>query len=205
MINIFHGDNPTASREACLNAISVAELGSVLQIDSKNIDLNQITNFLSSGTLFEDRHTLVINNFFSISKANIDKVIKQINNNKCDVIIWQDKALNATQLKTFPKANVQLFKADNKIFSCLNAIKPHNLNQFISLYDQIISQDLFDLFLYFLKNNLRRQLQGYGKFDQIQIKKTYLQIIELEYQYKTGQLSLPKDLALKRVLTPILK
>ncbi len=205
MITIFHGDNPTASRTACLELVNTAKSGSVFQTDSKNIDLNQLNNFLSSGSLFEDAKTLVIDNFFSIPKANLDKLVKLINQNQCDVIIWQDKALNATQLKTFPQAKVQAFKADNQLFTCLNAIKPHNLNQFIKLYDQVVQKDLFDLFLYLLKGNLRRQLQTYSKFDQVQIKKIYLQLIELEFQYKTGQLSLPKDMALKRVLVPILR
>ena len=133
MITIFHGDNSTASRTACLEIINTAKSGSVFQTDSKNIDLNQLNNFLSSGSLFEDSKTLVVDNFFSIPKANLDKLVKLINQNQCDVIIWQDKALNVTQLKTFPQAKVQAFKADNQLFTCLNAIIPHNLNQFIKL------------------------------------------------------------------------
>jgi len=45
----------------------------------------------------------------------------------------------------------------------------------------------------------------YSKYDPALVQKTYLQIIELEYQSKTGQLSLPKEIALKRVLLPLLK
>lgn len=205
MITIIHGDNATASRSVCLDLVSKSDTAAVLQLDSKNIDLNQINNFLSSGSLFETAKLLLFNNFFSIPKSNLDKIIKLINQNQCDVIIWQDKALNATQLKTFPQAKIQLFRADNQIFTCLNALQPHNLNRFIQLYEQVVAKDLFDLFLYLLKGSLRRQLQTGSRFDQALLKKIYLQIIELEFQYKTGQLSLPKDLALKRVLVPILK
>ena len=203
MITIFHGDDASTSRTAFLTKINACP--SSIQIEPKSVDLNQINNYLSTGSLFTETKTIIFNNFFSISKANLDKIIKLINNQNCDVIIWQDKTLNATQLKIFPQAKINYFKADNQLFICLNALKPHNLNQFIQLYETVIAKDLFDLFLYLLKGNLRRQLQTYTKFNESQVKKIYLQIIELEFLYKSGQLSLPKDLALKRVLVPILK
>jgi len=205
MITIFHGDDTVASRSAYLELISKAKIESILKIDSKNIDLNQINNFLSSGSLFEESKLLVISNFFSIPKANLDKVVKLINNNQCDIIIWQDKALNSTQLNVFPSAKINSFKADNYLFVCLNSIKPKNLKVFVPIYEKIISLGLFDLFLYLLRGNLRKQLQTYSKFNEALLKKTYLQIIEMEFQYKTGILPLPKELALIRVLTQLMK
>jgi hypothetical protein len=201
MITIFHGDDQVKSREAFLSAVT----SDTLKLDSKNIDLNQVNNYLNEGSLFGDTKTIAISNFFTIPKANLDKIVKLILKTKVNVVIWQDKLLNVTQLKTFPKATILSYKADNSLYSCLNSIKPKNLNRFIVLYDKVINQNLFDLFLYLLKAKFRKLLQFPSTFDQKVILRTYLQIIELEYQYKSGQLSFSKDLALKRVLLPLLR
>lgn len=205
MITIFHGDNPSASRQAFFEFINQIKDQELLHLDAKNIDLNQINNFLHGGSLFPGTKVLAIDNFFSTAKSTLDKLTKLFDPQSIEIVLWQDKTLSAAQTKIFPQAKYFGFKADNRIFACLGAIKPHNLNTFNQLYDQIIDNDLFDLFLYLLKSQLRRQLQTYSKYDPTVIQKTYLQTIELEYQYKTGQLSLPREIALKRVLLPLLK
>jgi hypothetical protein len=205
MITIFHGDNPSESRKAFLEFISQTSDKDILHLDSKTVDLNQVNNFLEGGSLFRGIKILAIDNFFSIGKPVLDKLIKLINPKSVEIILWQDKTLSAVQTKIFPKAKYIHFKADNRIFSCLGAIKPDNLKTFNGLYDQIVNNDLFDLFLYLLKAQLRRQLQNFSKYDPDLIKKIYLQTVELEFQYKSGQLSLPKEIALKRVLIPLLK
>jgi hypothetical protein len=205
MITVFHGDNPSESRKAFFEFINQFSGSDLLHLDSKSIDLNQVNNFINGGSLFPGVKFLAIDNFFSITKSILDKLTKLINPKSVEIVLWQDKALNATQTKVFPQAKYFAFKADNRIFSCLNAIKPGNLNTFNRLYDQIVNNDLFDLFLYLLKSQLRRQLQSYSKYSSALIQKIYLQTIELEFQSKSGQLSLPKDIALKRVLLPLLK
>jgi len=206
MITIFHGDNPSESRQAFLEFINQISGCDLLRLDSKSLDLDQINNFINGGSLFPGAKVLAFENFFSVAKPNLDKLTKFFFNPKSiEIVLWQDKTLSATQTKIFPKAKYFCFKADNRIFACLNAIKPHQLRTFNRLYDQIINNDLFDLFLYLLKSQFRRQLQTSSKYDPTLTQKTYLQTIELEYQYKTGQLSLPREIALKRVLLPLLK
>ncbi len=205
MITIFHGDNVAQSRTAYLEAISQAKKGSVLQLNAKGIDLNQVNNFLSSGSLFEDSKTLAIDNLFSISKPILDKLVNIVRHNSTDLLIWQDKTITPTQQKIFSQPKILSFKLDNKLFACLNSIRPHQLNSFAPLFEHIVSSGLFDLFVYLLKGSFRKQIQTSSKFDQNLLKKAYLQIIELEFQYKTGQLSLPRETALIRVLTPLVK
>jgi hypothetical protein len=205
MITIFHGDDPSESRKAFLEFTNQFSDSDLLHLDSKSIDLNQINNFLEGGSLFPGTKILAIDNFFSVSKPILDKLIKLINPKSVDIVLWQDKSLSIVQTRIFPQAKIFYFKADNRIFSCLGSIKPGNLKAFNGLYDQIVNNDLFDLFLYLLKAQLRRQLQSYSRYNSDLIKKIYLQTIELEYQSKSGQLSLPKEIALKRVLLPLLK
>lgn len=205
MITIFHGDDLSLSRQAYLATFEKMGESQVLHLDSKNINLDQINNFLQGGSLFAESQLIAIDNFFSISKSTQTKLIPLLLNSKTDIVLWQDKMLTAVQLKTFPQATFQKFKADNHIFTCINSLKPHNLSRFIKLYHEICAKDLFDLFFYLLKGTIRRQLASRSSFSVAVLVKTYLQLIELEYQYKTGQLSLSKEIALERVLLPLLR
>jgi len=206
MIYIFHGDNQFDSRQALNKLLEQYTQYDQLKTDSKNIDLDRVNLFLQSSSLFAEKKVLIIENFFSANKSIIDKLIKVVkDSNDIDLIIWQDKALNATQLKTFPQSKVQLFALSNKLFGCLNAVRPKNLNGFVPLYKEVLKMGLYDLFLYLIKGNLRRQLTTYSKFDQTKVKNSYLQLIELDYQNKSGQLSIPKEIALERIVMNLIK
>lgn len=206
MIYIFHGDNQFDSRQALNKLLEQYTQYDQLKTDSKNIDLDRVNLFLQSSSLFAEKKVLIIENFFSANKSIIDKLIKVVkDSNDIDLIIWQDKSLNATQLKTFPQSKVQLFALSNKLFGCLNAVRPKNLNGFIPLYKEVLKMGLYDLFLYLIKGNLRRQLTTYSKFDQTKVKNSYLQLIELDYQNKSGQLSIPKEIALERIVMNLIK
>jgi len=206
MIYIFHGDNQFDSRQALNKLLEQYTQYDQLKTDSKNVDLDRVNLFLQSSSLFAEKKVLIIENFFSTNKSILDKLIKVVkNSNDIDLIIWQDKALNATQLKTFPQSKVQLFALSNKLFGCLNAVRPKNLNGFIPLYKEVLKMGLYDLFLYLIKGNLRRQLTTYSKFDQTKVKNSYLQLIELDYQNKSGQLSIPKEIALERIVMNLIK
>lgn len=206
MIHIFHGDNQKDSRNALNNFLEQNQNTDILKLDSKEIDLDKINNFLNGPSLFTGNKTLVLLNFFSISKPILDKLIKIIKTDKdSQIIIWQDKTLNATQLKTFPNSKTESFKVDNNLFKCLNSIRPNNLKNLIPLLHQVYEDGLYDLFLYFVKNNFRKQLTSFSSFNKDLLKKSYLQVIELDYQNKSGQLSIPKELALERILINLVK
>lgn len=193
MIFIFHGDDQVKSRQALLAKIHQNPDCEVFHPDSRTINLDQINNFLFGPTLFSHPKILWLDNFFSISKPILAKLIPLLGQSDVDAYLWQDKALTPTQLKTFPKSQIQLFRLDNLIFKCLYAIKPKNLHYCLPLYHQIIKSNYYDLFLYLLKNRLHKNLNSANL-------PAYLKLIELDYQNKTGQLTLPKEIALERVL-----
>ena len=206
MYYIFHGDNQLASRSA-LNSFLDKKTGfDIFRVDAKEINLDNINGFINSQSLFSSQKIIVFLNFFSIPKAISDKLIKIIKSNSdFDIVIWQDKTITATQIKTFPKATIEVFPLDKKLFNCLNNLYPKNLTKFIPLFHQVLEQEPFELFLFWLKLNLRKQLTGFSRFSLNSIKTAYLQTIELDYQSKTGQLVIPKEIALERILLNLLK
>jgi hypothetical protein len=206
MIHIFHGDNQINSRDALNTFLGSKKDCEILRIESKEINLDQINIFINSQSLFTTPKLIVFLNFFSIPKAILDKVIKIIkSNDSFDIVIWQDKSLNPTQLKNFPKAKIELFPLDKKLFKCLNNLYPNNLSKFLTLYHQVLEQEPFELFLFWVKFNLRKQLTNYSPLSPEKLKKAYLQTIELDYQSKNGQLTIPKEIALERIFINLLK
>lgn len=206
MIYIFHGDNQLESRKSFSDFLDQNKNIDILRLDSKNIDVDKVNLFLQESSLFNTKKILSISNLFSTNKSILDQINKLINQvESIDTVIWQDKTLTPTQLKTFKNAQVKNFPLDNKLFACLNSVKPKNIIRVIPLYHQVIKLGLYDLFLYFLKNNFRKQLISYPKFDQPTTKRFYLQLIDLDFKNKTGELTIPKELALERMLTNLTK
>jgi hypothetical protein len=206
MIYIYHGDDQNKSRAAFNQALDQKKNYDILRLDNKEINLDVINGFINSQSLFSNTRIIAITNFFSIPKPILDKLLKIIKSNPSfDIYIWQDKSLNPTQVKTLPTATLMFFPVDKIIFSCLNNLRPNNLSKFIPLYHQVLNQEPFELFLFWLKLNIRKQLTSFSKFPTNLLKTAYLQIIELDYQSKTGQLSISKELALERILLNLIK
>lgn len=205
MIYIFHGDNIESSRTAWSTTLNGLKDTQVLRLDSKTYDLDNLNQFLQSQDMFGSPKVLAFSNLFSIPKANLDKIIKLLICSPISIFIWQDKLLTATQLKILPQAKVNIFKTDNSIFKCIKLVQPGKFSIFLPPYQKVISQGLYDLFLYLLKGNLRRQLQTSSRFPADRLKKTYLYLIELDYQNKSGQLSIPCETALERILFNLMR
>lgn len=205
MIYIFHGDDLYQSRQALDNLLSTHRSDQTFRLESKEITPDKIENFLSTPSLFSLPKILILVNPFSLPKPTQDKIIPIISKTSDDIFIWQDKLLTATQLKAFSKPKVTLFRLPNDLFASLNAVKPNNLKIFLPLFYKTIKSQAYDLYLYLLKANLRKQLTtGYSRFPQGNLKTTYLQLLELDYQTKTGQLVLPKEIALERIMIQLL-
>ena len=206
MITIFHGENQLQSRTAYNTALESLTNTETLRLDHKESNPEIISNFLNTGSLFATPKAIALTNLFSVSKPSLDKITKILQKaSNLSIYIWQDKKLNLTQLKSFPRAKVLYFALSKNLFTCLYAAKPHNLNQFIKLYRQTLETEPYDLFAYLLKNNLRKQLESTSKFPIESLKRAFLNLIELDFLNKSGQLTIPKEIALERIMINLLK
>ena len=206
MIFIFHGDDQNQSRQAFNQVLDQKKDYDILRVDYKEVNLDIVNGFINSQSLFSNPRTIAFSNFFSIPKPILDKLVKIIKSNlNFDIYIWQDKTITPTQAKTFSESTIKYFPLDKIIFQCLNNLRPNNLSRFIPLYHRVIQEQPFDLFLFFTKLNLRKQLTTYSKFSQESLKKSYLQTIELDFQNKTGQLVISKEIALERIFINLMK
>lgn len=210
MIHIFHGDDQQGSRAAFNQYLDSQSTADILRLDHKDTNLDQINGFLNGPSLFPGSKIIAFSNFFSISKPILDKLIKIISSPLVkegaggDLVLWQDKLLNATQLKTFPQAVTQIFKQNNPLWSCLNSLQPHNSKKFFPTFHLIIA-DNYDLFLYLVKAQIRKQLTTPSRFSFASLKRCYLRLTELDFANKTGQLSISAPVALERILLELME
>lgn len=204
MIYIFHGEDTSRSRARLLDFLSAQKTLNTLKLDHKSANLDNVNLFLNATSFFADKKLLLIDNFFSLNKATLEKITPILNNSTEDIAIWQDKQLSATQLKLFPQAKVEEFKAASILWDTIFSISPGSTKRFVEKYHTMLQTEPFDLFLYLVKNSFRKQLVTSSKFDKEKLKKAYLLLIELDYQNKTGTLAIPKELALERVIISLL-
>lgn len=205
MIFIYHGDDQYQSLQAFQLKTDEYQNFEQLRFDNKNIDYDKLNQFVNSASLFGSDKVLILDNSFSLVKTNLEKLQKIIlNNQDVDVIIWQDKTLKPTEISVFKSALQTKFPLDKKLFACLSSLKPGNIHTFCELYQHTISQEPFELFFFWLKNNIRKNLGTYSKFPEDKLKDTYLSLINFEYKYKTGQLFEPKENGLLNILVDLM-
>ena len=206
MIQIYHGANNYLSRQSLNQQIDNINSQNTTRLDKREIELVIINNFLNTASFFQDKKILVLDGFFSIPKSNKRAQIeKTLIGSDDQIFIWHSKKLTASQLKIFSQSKNFEFNLSNQLFSCIYSIKPGNLNTFLSLFGQIKNREPFELILYLIKQNLRKQLASWSKLPSDKLKTAYLHLIELDYQSKTGQLVIPKESALERIIINLLK
>jgi hypothetical protein len=203
MINIFHGDNQVNSRNTFLSFLDNYQ-GDVLRLNYKQVNIDKINNFLEGQSLFESKKMLAISNLFSIPKANLDKIIPIFKKTSIDIAIWQDKKLTPTQIKSLGQTKENIFALDKNIFLLLRQIIPKNRQKFFKLYHELLKTQAFDLLFFWIKRNIRQQLNTYTRFDKNNLKKTYLKLIDLDYHNKSGKLNIPREIGLERILLELL-
>lgn len=204
MITIFHGTDTFKSRQALNQAIKQINSPDFLKLDQKKINLETIQNFLNTQSLLSQPKVILLNNFFSLHPATRTKIATIINQTQHQVFIWQNKKLNASQTKIFPDSKNFQSNLSSILWTCLNAFKPKSLKSFLPLYQKLLQTEPYDLFLYLLKNKVRKELSSYSAFPTPKLKKFYLKLIKLDYQNKTGQLTDPKEQVLERLFINVL-
>lgn len=204
MIFIFHGTNIFQSRKQLNVQIDLITPKQTLRLDKKTINLETINNFLNTISFLEENKVLVLDDFFSIPKSKKRLLIEDIlNQSNQQIFIWQPKKVTIAQIKSFPKSKAYEFNLSSQLFSCVYSIKPNNLRGFLTSLNNIKETEPFELILHLIKQNLRKQLTS-KTFPLSKIKVAYLNLIELDYQSKTGNLSTDKFIALERIIISLL-
>jgi len=130
MITLLHGENIEASRaeyNRLKDAIYEKEL-----LDGKVLDETNLTQAISSGSMFGGEKTVFIDNLFGKlgrKTTRIEKLATIIRESVTPVVLWEDKEVGITVLRSLGKADVKLFKIPQNIFQFLDTLTAETYNR----------------------------------------------------------------------------
>ena len=133
MIYIFHGNHTAQSYSEFSELLNNYKLHEKFHQNNKNLDIDSLNRFLNTPSLFSQTKVVILENLFSLLKPQFDIVSKLINSHPdLDYLFWQDKKIETTKLKIFPKSIVKFFVLPEVLFSTLDSIRPQNKIDFVT-------------------------------------------------------------------------
>ena len=127
MITFLHGDNIEVSR-AEFNRIKAATKGKEIRsLDGRTLDAAALTQAVESTSLFGGDTMIFIENLFG-KLGRKTKLIESLaailtkSADTVDIVLWEDKEMGVTVIKSLGKADVKLFKIPSIIFQFLDTL-----------------------------------------------------------------------------------
>ncbi len=165
MIILLHGDNIDASRAELLRMIGVAKGKEIRQLSGRSIEPSQLVQAMESSSLFGGDTLVVIENLFGKLGRQIKKIgalsailLNAANAN--DVILWEDKELTASVVKTLGGATVRTFKTPTIIFQFLDGLRPKSAATLVPLFRKVAASQPAEISYTLLVRRVRQLIQA---------------------------------------------
>lgn len=145
MITLLHGDHIEASRNELNTIKKEAGEKEIRQLDGQSIESATLIQSLDSSSLFGGEILVVIERLFSKlgrQQKKIEELAGMLAKTQADIVLWEDKEVGATVIKNLGTATVRLFKLPVLIFQFLDTVKPNNVKQLLTLFEQLDSPEL---------------------------------------------------------------
>ena len=220
MIYFLHGDNQVNSRQKLTDLVDLAKQDKkeVVKLNGLNLKLTDVLQNLETSSLFGQDKFIIIENLFSRPKSDEkDKIIKYLKKEKITpgLIFWEKKEISGTTLRWLPKTwQYQLFKTPVIIFKFLDALRPNNTSQVLSLMHDCLKNQETEMVFYMLARQTRlliiakdagrkglagapwqiaRLLNQAGFFTLKKLVNIYKKLLKIDTDIKTGQTFMPLD------------
>ena len=124
MLKIIHGENQVASRKKLTEWVAEAKRQNqeIVTLEAEKMDRAKLESTLLGDSLFGGSKTLILECLHSLPKSKKkEEFIDLISSASIDIILWEKKLLNKTDLKKLP-TETQLFeyKITVKLWSLLD-------------------------------------------------------------------------------------
>ena len=141
---ILHGEDSTKSYNRLITLVEdqKAKQIEVITQDAAELDITYLRQEIGSSGLFGTTKCFVIKNLFSGNKSkNKEKLLEVIaQNHDHKIIFWESKALSATALKPFAKAQIENFPISPVIFKFLDSLHPGNTKQILLSWKKLLEE-----------------------------------------------------------------
>jgi hypothetical protein len=169
MIILIHGNDLAASRNFYFEEKNKTENPVLLNGDGLTHDL--LFQSAENTSLFDDKKTILVENFFSKNKTNsieFKKIIDYINSNKTlSIIFWEPTELSKTNQTILKSAIVRTFSFPQILFTFLDNIKPNNSETLIKVFNQLKTTMEPELIFFMLTRQFRLMLNSLDSDKQI--------------------------------------
>ncbi|HUD44112.1 MAG TPA: hypothetical protein VMR41_01075 [Patescibacteria group bacterium] len=217
MLTLIHGDNTQASRNYYFEIKQKSTNAKILE--GEKIGLTDIIEAIEGDGLFATTQAVFIEQLFSKNRASseFDSILKYLNSDhKIPITLWEGKEIDKKQIAKLIKAANKQFSYPKTLFQLLDALRPGNGKQLVTLFQQSLQTEEVELLLFMLTKQFRlllalqsptndsieevkriqpwqmSKLQKQAKlFSETQLKYIYSKLYEFDLGYKTGGLSMP--------------
>lgn len=226
MITILHGDDIVKSRKALEIIKTQHRNAEIIFLDSKKLDLTSVKQALESASMFAKDRLVIIENFLSSKKSKSQEEIIEYLAKKppeTELIFWESVSLARQPLARLKGARVLEFKPEAVLFKFLESLRPGNTKEILALLLRSFKAEEPEIVFYMLVRQFRLLLfvkdeitSGVEEVDRLadwqkerltrqaknfnleQLVDIYRQLLEIDFQQKTGQAAfdLPKTLEL---------
>ncbi len=140
MLTIIHGSDTAASRKYFNDQKQHQE--NFVSLEADAVTLTDLTQILEGGGLFGESKYIFIEQFITKKKKSSEfKTIAAYLSEKASentILLWEGKELEPAHIKSIKNATTKIFKLPQTLFQLLDAIKPGNNAQLITLFHQTI-------------------------------------------------------------------
>lgn len=209
---ILHGENQALSRSQLRELVASQKN---VQFFNQKSSFEQIFNFLESKSLFGEIPIFVFENFFSRTKSKEKEKIIIFLKSKTDlnVIFWESKKIDGRSLASFKDYQIKEFPLPWSIYKFLDSLNPKNPKLGLMFLHEALKKSPPELILFMLGKHLgdliisadlgekgleakapwqKAKLVAQAKlFGVERLKVLYRNLLEIEYNLKSGLSSLP--------------
>jgi hypothetical protein len=223
-LTLLHGDHQEQSRNRLAQLIQTFRDQSleVFRFDAGKSAPDELRAILNTQMLFGQSSAVILENVFSLKSLKKKKEFIALitGESSAEVVLWEGKALTATQLKPFvaAKANIELFKLSQSLFQLMDSLGG-DPKKSLQLLDQTLQTESADFVFQmmvrqvrlllatalgaqlkehpFVLQKIRRQVRN---FSTQQLKDWHEKLTFLDYHSKTGQLRLTLTQEIEQLL-----
>lgn len=212
MIILLHGDDRQSSRAALLALKKKFSHLDLRLLNGKTADENALVQAIESQSVFGGSTAIIIENLLTTlggkpkAMEHVGDILKR-SAESATIILWEEKEVSPSTIRHLGShVEGNLFKIPAVIFSFLDAIRPGNATQLLSLYAKTMEHSAAELIFTLLVRRLRTLMQLSGGttpkgmapwqltrltkqarfFTMDQILTMEKQLLDAEYAIKTG-------------------
>lgn len=164
MITLLHGSFSEASRREFIRRKDEAKVKDIRSLDGRTLDQGALTQALESHSMFGSDTIVFIENLFGKLGRKV-KLIEQLCHiltsagTSVDIILWENKEMGATVLKSLPGADVEQFKIPSVIFQILDGLAPSGSPRILPLYTTLVQTEAPELIFAMIARRIRQLIQ----------------------------------------------